>query len=452
MKRTIFLIATILTLALSVFAQDGPPLEIKEADGSPRIIRPLRIIFPNGTLTQTGRQISFLDSLVPITGTGASGRIAFWTGTSTQSSNAGFLWDNTNLKMTITQGTITTSQPFLNHTSTWNAGGVTFSNLVSNVTDTASAAGSLLFDFQVGGASKGSLRKDGLFTTAGGHTLAGQITDTQGTLTGASAPFITHTATWNDAGVTFTNLLSNVTDTASNAASLLFDFQVGASSKVKADKTGLVTLVGVTSTRPITLTQGTITASNPIINHTATFNDGAVSFTDDLRNITNTASLASSKFLDYQIGGTTKFAVDIAGSLQGSNTKALTAASATNVIQVDVASGSFAGGFLDYTVFASDATDHQARTGRVGLQLINKAGTETCVVAGPGGNANPAETQDGSSIAASASTLTYTWGTATTPTNGCLLQLTAASGLTETTLQITYKFTVTSGTATVTTQ
>ena len=32
----------------------------------------------------------------PVTGTGANGRVAFWTGTNTQSSDAGLFWDNTN--------------------------------------------------------------------------------------------------------------------------------------------------------------------------------------------------------------------------------------------------------------------------------------------------------------------------------------------------------------------
>jgi hypothetical protein len=48
-------------------------------------------------------------------------------------------------------------------------------------------------------------------------------------------------ATWNDAGVTFTGLKFNVTDTASNAASLLLDLQVGGASKFKVAKTGFFT-------------------------------------------------------------------------------------------------------------------------------------------------------------------------------------------------------------------
>ncbi len=69
---------------------------------------------------------------------------------------------------------------------------------------------------------------------------ADAFTFTQGTLTGSSTPFINHTATWNNAGTTFTNILSNVTSTASNGASLLIDLQVGGISKFKVDRTGIV--------------------------------------------------------------------------------------------------------------------------------------------------------------------------------------------------------------------
>jgi len=44
---------------------------------------------------------------------------------------------------------------------TWNDGATTFTAIKMNATDTASAAGSLLMDLQVGGASKFSVRKNG---------------------------------------------------------------------------------------------------------------------------------------------------------------------------------------------------------------------------------------------------------------------------------------------------
>ena len=66
-----------------------------------------------------------------------------------------------NGSMSITRGTITTDLPVQSDTVTWNAGGVTFTGWKLNVTDTASAAGSLLVDLQVGSVSKFSVTKAG---------------------------------------------------------------------------------------------------------------------------------------------------------------------------------------------------------------------------------------------------------------------------------------------------
>lgn len=56
---------------------------------------------------------------------------------------------------------VTVSTPLPDIAQKWNAGGVTFTAVKLNVTDTASAAASLLIDLQVGGVSKFSVRKDG---------------------------------------------------------------------------------------------------------------------------------------------------------------------------------------------------------------------------------------------------------------------------------------------------
>lgn len=69
-------------------------------------------------------------------------------------------------RLVITGGTVTASTPVLNLTQTWNLAGTTFTGLKFNVTDSASAIGSLLFDFQVGGSSKASVRKDGLISAS----------------------------------------------------------------------------------------------------------------------------------------------------------------------------------------------------------------------------------------------------------------------------------------------
>jgi len=70
------------------------------------------------------------------------------------------------LSFTATGGTVTASTPVWNATQTWNAGGVTFTGMKFNVTDTASASGSLLLDLQVGGVSKLTVFKSGTLLSA----------------------------------------------------------------------------------------------------------------------------------------------------------------------------------------------------------------------------------------------------------------------------------------------
>lgn len=97
---------------------------------------------------------------------------------------------------TIRGATVTTSQPLLDLTQTWNAGAVTFTGLKANFTDTASAAGSLLMDLQVGGVSQFSVRKDGywlLSSTAGFRIQSGSIVNFYTTT--LSSPSLTHTST-----------------------------------------------------------------------------------------------------------------------------------------------------------------------------------------------------------------------------------------------------------------
>lgn len=56
--------------------------------------------------------------------------------------------------LVLTGATQTSSFPVINATQTWNASGTTFTFLKGNVTNTASAAGSLLLDLQIGGSSR----------------------------------------------------------------------------------------------------------------------------------------------------------------------------------------------------------------------------------------------------------------------------------------------------------
>jgi hypothetical protein len=112
--------------------------------------------------------------------------------------------------------------------------------------------------------------------------------------------------------------------------------------------------------------------------------------------------------------------------------KTLTESAATAFAQVSVASGAFTGGEVNYTIVASDGTDHQSRHGRINFSAVNKAGTETCVMA-PG---TVDQTTDGNAGAISSGTLTYAVTCATTPTNGIQFEVNAVSSLTQTTLAV----------------
>lgn len=69
--------------------------------------------------------------------------------------------------LTINGATQTTSQPLLNGSQTWSASGVTFTGFKVSIIDTASAAGSMLFDFQINGVTKVNGTKGGALTASG---------------------------------------------------------------------------------------------------------------------------------------------------------------------------------------------------------------------------------------------------------------------------------------------
>ncbi len=69
--------------------------------------------------------------------------------------------------LTLTGGTITANTPIIDNTITWNDGAVTFTALKLNVTDTASASGSMLLDLQAAGSSLFKVTKAGTATAGG---------------------------------------------------------------------------------------------------------------------------------------------------------------------------------------------------------------------------------------------------------------------------------------------
>lgn len=94
-------------------------------------------------------------------------------------------------------------------------------------------------------------------TGSGNATLSTGLTTTQGTLTTTVTPYINHTATWNDGATIHQGILSNVTNTASSAASKLIDLQVGGVTQFNVTRAGAGTFAGgVSVSGPITAAVG----------------------------------------------------------------------------------------------------------------------------------------------------------------------------------------------------
>lgn len=113
--------------------------------------------------------------------------------------------------------------------------------------------------------------------------------------------------------------------------------------------------------------------------------------------------------------------------------KDLTEGAATGFIRVAVASAGIVGGVIEYSVQATDGTDHQSRSGSIPFSVVNKAGTETCTVGTAGGSSEI--------VAVSSGTLTAAFTCDTTPANAVDLQINATSSLTQTTLRVYYSIT-----------
>ena len=113
------------------------------------------------------------------TSSGAAGLVQLSGGSGAFASDTGFSYDTTSKALTLGGGTLTTSNPVINATQTWNAAGVTFTGVKENITNTASAAASKLMDLQVWGTSAFSVDKSGNVTYgigASGVLIAGTST------------------------------------------------------------------------------------------------------------------------------------------------------------------------------------------------------------------------------------------------------------------------------------
>lgn len=140
--------------------------------------------------------------------------------------DSGFTYSATNKAVTLGGATVTTSNPVLNLSQTWNAGAVTFTGLKLNVTDTASASASLLADLQVGGSSKFSVNKSGNVSAAGTLAVTGAATlsstlGVTGALTASSTLAVTGDATF-DTNTLFVDATNNRVGVGTAAPGVLF--------------------------------------------------------------------------------------------------------------------------------------------------------------------------------------------------------------------------------------
>jgi hypothetical protein len=130
----------------------------------------------------------------------------------------------------------------------------------------------------------------------------------------------------------------------------------------------------------------------------------------------------------------------IATSIQGSQTKTLTETSATGFVTITVPSSGGCAGYVDYTVFAADATNTQLVSGMLFFSAAaTSGGTVTAAAVSDQHTLNPV----------TAGTLSNAM-TSTTAANSITLLSNAASSLTQTTLEIRYRVMLQGGTCTVT--
>jgi hypothetical protein len=158
--------------------------------------------------------------------------------------SSGVLTNCTGLPTVLTANEATDTTCFINFTTAASGelGPKTNANLTFNSnTGVLTSASSILTTTDINGGTVdgtvigGASAAAGTFTTA----TATQAVITQGTITDPALN-ISSTVTWNDAADTFTGWKLNVTNTASAAASLLMDLQVGGSSVFNVGKTGIV--------------------------------------------------------------------------------------------------------------------------------------------------------------------------------------------------------------------
>jgi len=296
----------------------------------------------------------------------------------------------------ISTGAVVADSP-VGIASTWDAGAVAFTAFKIDVTDMSSAGGSLLQDWQVGGISQFSVRKDGALLGPANTTEIALATGGSGQISYAGTPIVSwnQTAGWK---------LGNGMPLNWNSDLLL-------------GRDGAATLqLGTDAASPI---------PQVIKAH-----DGAGADKDGAD-----IALAGGNGTGTGKGGAVLTATSIsgaAGSVQGSlstrtyqsaRPTALTESADTTIASITLASGKYIGGRVLVTVAAEDGSDYQARSAVLVFSAVNKGGTIVATISAEGSATD----------AFTAGTLTAVW---TIAQNGAAVEIkcNAVSSLEETAL------------------
>jgi hypothetical protein len=120
----------------------------------------------------------------------------------------------------------------------------------------------------------------------------------------------------------------------------------------------------------------------------------------------------------------------IAGNIKGSRAVLLTAGVATQVYAIVIPAGERCGGWLEYSIWATDAAgEQQLFTSRVPFSAVNKAGTISRALV----PASPDQSNDGNAGVVTAGSMSYAITTTVTATE-LRFHINAVSSLTETSL------------------
>jgi hypothetical protein len=336
-------------------------------------------------------------------------------------------------QLSITGATrVNNSAPIVNLLETWNASGITMTGIKYDVTDTASAAGSLLMDLQVGGSSKFKVNKLGGITVPSGS---------------ASSPGISFVG-----GAGLYDYLSGGLVYVAAGTQNVYMYAAGIVTK-STGRIGFTdgTAIGtqdtfITRDAAATFQLGADAAT--AITQTFKAHDGLGTDKDGASIIIaggkSTGTGRGGNFITYtSLTGTTSSSQNSYSTrlYQSAKEVALTESTATTIANVTVASGKYLGIEAICTVSSGDATDGQSRTSRVMIDAVNKSGTVTTAI-----------TQVDNNLAesAGASTLTVTY-TAVANGNSVDIKANAVSSLTQTYLNCKWEFRINSNDVATTT-